>query len=337
MSAGPSSGPRTVGLTLGKFAPLHRGHQLVIDTALAEVDHLIVLVYDSPEVTAIPLQTRVAWFTDLYPTVEVIEAWGGPTETGNTPGIEAAHEAYILTLLASRCVTHFYSSEFYGAHVSRALGAVDRRVDEARARVPISGTQVREDPHASRAHVHPRVYRDLVERVVLLGAPSTGKSTLAEALAESFDTAFMPEYGRTYWEENQVDRRLTSAQLVEIAEGHRQREDAAAEQANRYLFVDTDASTTRIFCRHYTGAVPAQLDAYVEACKARYAHVFLCGDDIPYDDTWDRSGEGNRADFQRQIVEDLEARGVEYVLLCGSVQERVDAVRAALAERLRLR
>ena len=33
------------GLTLGKFAPFHRGHQLLVETALAEVDELVVMVY----------------------------------------------------------------------------------------------------------------------------------------------------------------------------------------------------------------------------------------------------------------------------------------------------
>ncbi len=43
--------PPTRGLTLGKFAPLHCGHQLLIDTALAEVDELVITIYDCPETT----------------------------------------------------------------------------------------------------------------------------------------------------------------------------------------------------------------------------------------------------------------------------------------------
>lgn len=42
------------GLTLGKFAPPHRSHQWLIETGLAETDEMIV-VYDAPEITAIPL------------------------------------------------------------------------------------------------------------------------------------------------------------------------------------------------------------------------------------------------------------------------------------------
>jgi hypothetical protein len=59
-----------------------------------------------------------------------------------------------------------------------------------------------------------------------VGAPSTGKSTLAQQAAGAFMTEWVPEYGREYWEKHQVDRRLSAAQLVEIAEGHRDRENA---------------------------------------------------------------------------------------------------------------
>ena len=153
---------RTTGLTLGKYAPLHAGHQLVIETALREMDHVIVVIYACPETTPVPLAVRAAWIRELYPAVELLEAPDGPTEVGDTPGIKRRHERYMLRLLAGRRVTHFFSSEFYGAHMSRALDAVDRRVDPERAQVPISGTLIRAHPEIYRQFVAPRVYHDLL-------------------------------------------------------------------------------------------------------------------------------------------------------------------------------
>jgi cytidyltransferase-like protein len=40
------------GLTLGKYSPFHKGHQYLIDTALSEVDHLIIVIYNSPVANA---------------------------------------------------------------------------------------------------------------------------------------------------------------------------------------------------------------------------------------------------------------------------------------------
>jgi HTH-type transcriptional regulator, transcriptional repressor of NAD biosynthesis genes len=321
----------TIGLTLGKFAPLHSGHQLVIETALAEMDEVLILIYNCPEITDVPLNVRSRWIRDIYTNVEVIEAWDGPLEVGDTPAIKRMHEDYILKTLARRRITHFYSSEFYGDHVSQALGAVNRLVDPDRATLPVSGTLLRQNPYSYRQFIHSRVYRDLVANVVFLGAPSTGKTTMAEKLAQEFDTVWMPEYGREYWETHHVDRRLTLEQLTEIAEGHLKREEALLKEANRYLFTDTNAQTTYIFSLYYHGKADERLIEYANAASSRYDLVFLCDVDIPYDDTWDRSGEANRQVFQQQIIGDLAERKVPYFLLRGSLDARIDCVKRVLS------
>ena len=60
---------KETGLFLGKFAPLHKGHQYVIETALKEVEDLVVVIYGSPEVTDTPLNVRADWIRKLYPKV----------------------------------------------------------------------------------------------------------------------------------------------------------------------------------------------------------------------------------------------------------------------------
>lgn len=59
-----------IGLTLGRYAHLH-GHQYVIDTVLSEMDSVIVLIYDTPEVSEIALHARTTWLEKLYPQVQV--------------------------------------------------------------------------------------------------------------------------------------------------------------------------------------------------------------------------------------------------------------------------
>lgn len=291
---------------------------------------MIVIIYDSPEITRFPLGLRSEWIRSLYPTVQIIEAWDGPTEVGYTPELMRSHEQYVIHTLGVNGVTHFYSSEPYGDHMSRALGAINRRVDGAREQVPISSTQVRSNPFMHREYVEPKVYRDLITNVVFLGAPCTGKSTLAERLAQDFDTQWMPEYGREYWEKHQVNRRLSPTQLVEIAEGHIDRENSLLERANRYLFTDTIAITTATFARYYHGLLDPRLSALADRATMRYDLVFVCDIDIPYDDTWDRSGEMNRSGFQRQVIGDLNQRKVPFIMLRGSLEERAARVRSVL-------
>ncbi|MEK3880746.1 AAA family ATPase [Paenibacillus sp. FSL M7-0420] len=322
---------KTLGLTLGKFAPLHKGHQFMFETALREVDELIVVIYET-KVSPVPLQIRANWIRSLYPAVRVIEAWDGPDGYSDDREHEIREEQYILGLLKGEQVTHFYSSEFYGEHMSLALGAIDRRVDEARVQVPVSATMVRSDPYQYRGYVSGLVYRDLITKVVFVGAMSTGKSTITEALARRYGTAFASEYGRDYWTEHQVDRRIGLEAFDEIAVGHLEREEQALLDANRYLFVDTNAITTYMYALDYHGKAPELLTRLALENAQRYDLFFLCDDDIPYDDTWDRSGDQKRQVFHKQIIADLKERRIPYITLRGTLTERISKVDSVLAK-----
>lgn len=314
------------GFTLGKFAPFHKGHQLLVETALEECERVILLVYET-RVTDVPLAVRASWIRALYPQVKVIEGpWDGPEGYSSERAHEKMHEDYCLRMLDGVKVDAFYSSEFYGAHMAKALGAVDRRVDEARGIVPISGTEVRQNPVACRDYVDPLVYRDLVIKVCFLGAPSTGKTTLTRALAKRFNTACAMEYGREYWAEHQCDRRLEPWELEKIAVIHQEREEEAFAQANGVCFVDTNVITTYMFALDYHGSATPELTRLARENAQRYDLFFVCEDDIPYDDTWDRSGDQKRHEFQQLIKADLAARGISFVELRGSLEERMAQV-----------
>jgi len=216
--------------------------------------------------------------------------------------------------------------------MSVALGAVDRRVDEARELVPISATMVRSNPYKYREFVSDIVYRDLITKVVFVGAMSTGKSTITEALAQRYGTTFASEYGRDYWTEHQVDRRIGFEAFDDIAVGHIEREEQALLAANRYLFVDTNAITTYMFAQDYHGKAPELLTRLALENAQRYDLFFLCDDDIPYDDTWDRSGDQKRHIFHKQIIADLKERRIPFITLRGSLEERIHKVDEVLAK-----
>jgi nicotinamide riboside kinase len=171
----------------------------------------------------------------------------------------------------------------------------------------------------------------MIDKLVFVGAESTGKSTLVEHLAREFDTAFIPEIGRYIWEEKQGQ--LNVDDYVEIAVKHRQAEDEARLRARRYLFVDTNALTTLLLgyeFGHITQA-PAELLGYADDCKFRYAHHFVCADDIPFVQDGVRESERWRGRIHKLVLEDLEARGIAYTIVRGTVEERAAQVRRVLA------
>jgi NadR type nicotinamide-nucleotide adenylyltransferase len=321
---------KTYGLTLGKYAPFHRGHAHVVETMLSEVDRGIVVIYDSP-LTPVPLRVRADWIRRLYPTASVLEAWDGPEGYATDRAYEIREENYIRSLLGRRKLTAFYSSEAYGAHMSRALACQDRRVDQERLTVPVSATMIREDPGRYREFIPDIVYWDLIVKVVFVGAMSTGKTTLARALAERYRTTWCEEYGRYHWAQYEKNRRLALSEFDAIAQKHLEWEEAAVRTASRYCFIDTCALTTCQYALDYHGRIPAKLAAIAAGNASRYDLFFLCEDDIPYDDTWDRSGASKREWFQRRIVSDLEARRLPYIPLRGTLAERVAQVEHVLS------
>ncbi|MDR1438979.1 MAG: AAA family ATPase [Clostridiales bacterium] len=319
---------KKAGLTLGKYAPLHKGHEYVIETMLREMDEAIVIIYNSA-LTPIPLTVRAGWIKKRFPTVTVIEAWDGPQGGPHSREYEILEEQFILGLLGGRKIAAFYSGEYYGEHMSKALGCIDRRMTEPRL---ISATQIRQNAFAHRPFVSDVVYRDLIIKAVFLGAMSTGKSTITAALASRYNTTYASEYGRDYWAAHQFGRRIPLEAFDEIAAGHIAREEEAFAKANCCCFVDTNAITTYMFSLDYHGAATPSLTQLALENASRYDLFFLCEDDIPYDDTWDRSGDQKRHVFHQQIIADLHARRIPFILLRGSLEQRMARVDAVLRD-----
>ena len=95
--------------------------------------------------------------------------------------------------------------------------------------MPISATAIREDPWANWRYLGPGVRAWYARRVCLMGAESTGKTTLAEALARVYDTVWVPEYGRPYTvSKNKTGEPWTTEDFIRIARRQQADEDEAA-------------------------------------------------------------------------------------------------------------
>lgn len=168
------------------------------------------------------------------------------------------------------------------------------------------------------------------KNIVFMGAPSSGKTTLCKFLANHFEEPWMHELGKQYWIDNQLNRRLTQKQLLEIAQLHILGEDKNMEKAKEFLFTDTNSISTYMFALDYYGQVDAELTELARQAEHRYDHFFVCDIDIPYEDTWERSGEVYRTQFQQLILDDLAIRGINYTILSGDIQTRVAKVLSIL-------
>ena len=108
------------------------------------------------------------------------------------------------------------------------------------------------------------------------------------------------------------------------------REEVALQRADRYLFTDTNAITTAVFSNYYHGAVAPELRSHCAGAVIGYDVVFLCDAEIPYEDTADRSGEGNRRDSQEATAALLDPLGIQYCVVTGALDARIGQVNKVL-------
>ncbi|MCC2958552.1 ATP-binding protein [Massilia sp. IC2-477] len=166
-----------------------------------------------------------------------------------------------------------------------------------------------------------------VARVAILGAESSGKSTLAEHLAVRYATVWVPEYLREFVD-TQARVPFESDQYP-IARTQREREMEAAKRATRFLFCDTTPLMTALYSRQYWGRVDPQL-ARLDS-RHDYAWTFVTAPDSPWEpDGLQRESEEVRQKVHRMLVETLELRAIPYVLLAGSLEARMAQAEALL-------
>ncbi|MBQ3407806.1 MAG: adenylyltransferase/cytidyltransferase family protein [Clostridia bacterium] len=151
---------KKVGFTIGKFAPLHKGHQYLIETALKEMDELYVIVYET-DLIDISVEKRAEWIKELYPTVNVILAKNPPKKYGMDEDSAKIQTDYLKKVLGDVKGTHFFSSEKYGSLVAKNLNVENRVVDYKREYVPISATKVRSNIDEYSRFVNKIVYDDI--------------------------------------------------------------------------------------------------------------------------------------------------------------------------------
>jgi HTH-type transcriptional regulator, transcriptional repressor of NAD biosynthesis genes len=306
------------GLIVGKFYPPHRGHKHLIDTARAQVDELSVIVCRRDgEVPAGEL--RAGWLGEIHTDVRVLLI----DDTYDAQDSRVWAENSIRWLGHAPDVV--FTSEDYGDEFARHLGCRHVQVDRARAAVPVSGTRVRADPLGCWEFLEPPVRGFYAVRVCIVGAESTGKTTLAQDLAAHFQTCWVAEYGREYSERKLVAEGgydFRSEEFAHIAARQCELEEEAARRAHKLLVCDTDAFTTSIWHRRYMGARAPEVEAI--AAGHRRADLYLLTDiNTPFFQDGTRDGEHVREWMHEIIVEELRAQARPFRPVSGTRGERL--------------
>ncbi|MCB1457873.1 MAG: AAA family ATPase [Nitratireductor sp.] len=312
------------GFLLGKFLPPHAGHLFMCRTAQALCDELTVLVCTLDR-EPIDGRLRHAWMKQLLPGARVIHFdQDVPQEPADHPDFWEIWRNICLDAHPEP-VDAVFGSEPYVMRLAQELGARPVVIDPERLAFPVSGTAIRENPYAHWNMVPGPVRSHYQKRIVLTGAESTGKSTLARQLARHFDTLHVPEYGRTY--DAFRTGEWTAGSFAEIEAGHSAMREALAPEAGPILIEDTDELSTRVWETALNGTVPTR------ARPSRLADLYLVlATDLPWRDDGTRymAETAFREQFQSSLISELSTAGVAWQEIRGLGDARLAAAVCAI-------
>ncbi len=312
----------------GKFWPLHKGHLNLIEQAVSLSDNVVVFVNDGNE--DVPTTVRISWIQNEIPQITAVA----------TPDL-CGHESELCTEICSKRYAEFLKSEhgrfdaiFAGDSYAYALAKIlnitpmimDRAVDG------YAGRLIRQNipGHWSDISTSARSY--YCKRIVIVGAESTGTTTLASNLADNLSTIWVPEYGRQFTEENGIDHNWISEDFLTIAKQQISLEEQAKLKSGPILICDTDALATYIWHERYMGS---RLESIKDlACKRTPALYILTSNDIPFVQDGFRDGEHIRSWMTERFRQVLGNCNVPWVEVYGTKSQRVKNSLNAISKHL---
>ena len=158
-------------------------------------------------------------------------------------------------------------------------------------------------------------------RIVVTGSESTGKSQLAQRLAEYYGAELVPEFVRSFADSKKSA--ISFADHGPIARGQMELEDqhaAIAASARGLMIQDTDLLSTVVYCDHYFGGCPQWI---VDAARERRPDLYLLLEiDVPWIPDGVRDRGHLRDEMQQLFRAAVIASGAPYAMIEGTWEER---------------
>lgn len=163
--------------------------------------------------------------------------------------------------------------------------------------------------------------KNSVKKIAVIGAESTGKSNLCESLAQHYNTVFVPEYARTYFNTNNIHN-YSILDLEIIARKQIDLENELIKKANALLFCDTTLLTLKIWGDlEFNKSIP-----FVEnnLPVINYDYYLIANNDVPWEPDIQRQNK-----FSRDLIFNLnlnytKQQNVPYFVVNGNNQARLE-------------
>lgn len=156
-------------------------------------------------------------------------------------------------------------------------------------------------------------------KIAIVGPESTGKSTTSKALAEHYDTVWVPEFAREYCEK--LSSPCTWQDEINMFRGQLLLEESMLVKANGILICDTTILTVKIWSDHIFGKTPMEVLDHLGVHK--YDYYLLMDIDLPWEDDPLRDFPDKREYFMDVWHQELRALGADYTVISGSADVRI--------------
>jgi NadR type nicotinamide-nucleotide adenylyltransferase len=157
-------------------------------------------------------------------------------------------------------------------------------------------------------------------KIGVVGAESTGKTWLCEALAAHYQTVWVPEYAREYFNDSDIYN-YTLHDLEAIAGRQLELETLRGKHAKRFLFCDTTLITLKIWAELEFETTPVFIKEKLEEVK--YDYYFLTDNQIPWESDPLRQNKHSRDLLFEMNETELKRSGVPYSVITGSDGQRL--------------
>ena len=320
------------GVIIGKFYIYHLGHYELIKFGIENCEELHVIVEENSKYK-ISAEIRANWIQQDFPSA-IVHTVNGEPETED-PTQWGWRTMFILRD-DKRSNNPYegpdvvFSSEDYGVPYAKSIGAEHVMIDRLRSVVPCSGRELRADVISNFQYLSRPAKADFAKRIIIVGPDSSGKTTLAQRLAQKHNTAWVPEYGRMYWDGKVSDlinqaRLWYTSEFTHIAKMQAYAAYELSKDANKIIIEDTDTVSTELWHQRYLGYMEPSL-RYAGMNRSNPYIYVLCAPDFPFVQDGTRENEKARDKMYTEFRKILSRRNLPYTIVTGSIEERVTKV-----------
>lgn len=165
--------------------------------------------------------------------------------------------------------------------------------------------------------------RNSIKKIAIVGAESTGKTWLCEALAKHYNTVFVPEYAREYFDNADINN-YGLEDLIAIAKKQMELENELISSANKFLFCDTTLITIKIWAQLEFNSVPAFIEE--QLLKQDYDYYLITNNAVAWTPDPQRQNKHPRNLLFKLNETEVQKSNIPYAVVSGKEEGLKEAV-----------